>query len=285
MAIDFKKLRESSSIETTKKLLEEKEKPSFGDSRIWKIGVDKKTGNGEAVIRFLPANPLKEEETSPFVDKYVHYFKGKSGRYYNENCPTSISGECPVCDANREVFNAYKDNQEQAKRITKGKYRNHKYFSNILVIEDKANPDNEGKVFLFEYGPKIYEMIQEAIKPTSSRKKAISPFSIFEDGANFIIVAKTVNEQRNYDSSEFEAPSKLDMTDEELEKLFESCYSLQAIVSVDNFKNYEELERILAKVEIVKHSTYEPEEPTEDHENSGVDKDISIEDLNDDLPF
>lgn len=284
----LEKLRKSNNLETTKKLIQEEEQKftSFGDSRFWKLPVDK-TGNGEAVIRFLGCDPEKPEETSPFVSKEKHFFKGKTLKIYAENCPKTIGKDCPVCDGNIEVNMKYKDNKELAKKINEGRYPKKNFYANIYVVECKARSEDEGKVFLFEFGPKIFEKIKEANAPTSARKKAIDAFSIFDDGANFVMIAKTDNKQRNYDSSFFEDCSFLTEDEKKMEEIMKSTYSLQSIISEENFKSYDELEKILERVDTLKRGgSHKDEDEDEINKEEEKNTEIDISDVDiDDLPF
>lgn len=287
----LKKLREQSknSVERLSKQIEDSKKTSYGDDRFWKLSVDK-SGNGEAVIRFLP--PM-EGESSPWVDKHSHYFEGASGKWFVENCPTStgIHRDCPVCDANKIIWR--NNPKEVAQKKTSKTKRTHKYYANILVVDDPETPENNGKVFLYEFGPKIYAKIEEAIKPISSRHKPIDPTDI-DSGANFLLIAKTVSGQRNYDSSNFESPTPLSDDDSFIEKVLSSLFSLQALVAPENFKSYEELEKALDRANGTATTvSYETEEELEDMEErpenntskreefSGSLKDLDL----DDLPF
>lgn len=291
MSSYLKQLREqrNKSIETLTKQIDDSKKTSYGDDRFWKLSVDK-TGNGEAVIRFLP--PFYGENVA-WVDKYSHTFEGSSGKWFIENCPTTTPGnQCPVCDANRVIW---KNNpKEIAQKKTEKTKRVHKYYSNILVVDDPANPENNGKVFLFEFGPKLFAKIEEAIKPISTRQKAIDPFDI-DEGANFLLLAKNVAGQRNYDSSRFEGTSSISEEDKEIERILNSLYSLQALVSKDNFKTYEELSDIYSRVQgrngtVISHETeVEDEVPEENYtETSSIKKGSKVQDIDidlDELPF
>jgi hypothetical protein len=244
MSSYLKTLREKSknSIEEKSKQIDDSKKTSYGDDRFWKLTVDK-NGNGEAVIRFLP--PMDGESVA-WVDKYNHSFQGPTGQWFIENCPTTIGGNCPVCDANRIIWR--NNSKEEAQKKTLETKRIHKYYSNILVVDDPANSENNGKVFLYEFGPRIFAKIEEAIKPISSRQKPIDPFDI-DRGANFILLAKTVSKQRNYDSSSFESPSPISDDDDTIDKILGSLFSLQSLVSKENFKSFDDLQRSLDRAE------------------------------------
>ncbi len=284
MSSYLEKLREKSkqSVDELSKQIDNTEKKSYGDDRFWKLTVDK-AGNGEAVIRFLP--PI-EGESSPWIEKWNHSFQGPSGKWFIENCPTTIKGECPVCDANRAIWDT--NPKEVAQKKTEKTKRVHKFYSNILVVDDPTNKENNGKVFLFEYGPRIFSKIKEAIKPLSSRHTPIDPFSV-DVGANFVLLAKSVSGQRNYDSSSFEAPSPISNDDETIEKIVNSLYSLNSITTENNFKKYEDLKRYFDKVMGRTVVSREVEEETEEgYEIPENNEDFkgSLKNLDlDDLPF
>lgn len=286
----LKELRANSkkSIESLSKQIENSEKTSYGDERFWKLTVDK-SGNGEALIRFLP--PMYGESVA-WVEKYSHAYEGATGRWVVENCPTTIGQDCGICAANREIW---KNNPEEiARKKTEKTKRIHKFYSNILVIDDPANPENNGKVFMYEYGPKIFAKIKEAIKPISSRQNPIDPFDI-DEGANFLILAKNVAGQRNYDSCRFESVSAISDNDKEIEKILNSLYSLKAVVSPENFKSFEDLKNIydiasgrngtFVKREVETEVETADDLPVYEHSTKKTSKISDIDIDLDDLPF
>ena len=208
------------------------EKKSYKDERLWKPEVDK-SGNGYAVIRFLPAC---QDEDVPWVQMWSHGFKGPGG-WYIENSLTTIGKDDPVSKANTALWNS---GIESDKTIARDRKRKLSYYSNILVLEDSANAENEGKVFLFRYGKKIFEKITGVMNPEFKDETPLNPFD-FSEGANFKIKIRQVDGYANYDKSEFAGQSKLG-DDEKCETIWKKQYLLQDIVSEDKFKSYQELE-------------------------------------------
>ena len=225
----------------SEKLAQANTQKSYEDDRFWSLQRDQ-AGNGFAVIRFLPES---EGETSPFVKIYSHGFQGPGG-WYIENCPTTLGLECPVCKRNGELWNS---GLESNKTIARERKRKLTYVSNILVIKDPKNKENEGKVFLFKYGKSIFDKITECITPREgSGEEAVNPFHLLE-GANFKLKVKMVANYPNYTDSVFEAPTQLLNGDvSKLEKIWNSQYKLQELIAGDKFKSYEELEQRLVKV-------------------------------------
>lgn len=217
------------------------------DDTFWKLTVDKKTGVGQAVIRFLPAS---EGEDVPYVQLFTHGFKSKlTGKWYIENSLTTIGKDDPVSEMNRELWNS---GLESNKAIARERKRKLSYYANILVIKDPAKPENEGKVFKFRFGQKIFEMIQAQIKPQYDDIVPVNPFDFWE-GANFRLRAKSIllNGQSvpTYEDSEFDRPSALFKGDDaKLEELWKQQYKLSEIVSEDKFKSYDELKAKLRAV-------------------------------------
>lgn len=206
---------------------------SYKDDRLWQPEVDK-TGNGYAVIRFLPAPP---SEDLPWVRVFSHGFQAKGG-WYIENCPTTIGQKCPVCEANNELWNSGNDDD---KNIARDRKRKLSYISNVLVIEDPVNPANNGKIFLYRYGKKIFDKINDKMNPQYKDEDVVNPFDFWQ-GANFKIKIRNVDGYRNYDKSEFSASSPLlDGDDKALEALWRKEYSLLDFVKPDQFKAYGEL--------------------------------------------
>ena len=239
--MSFAKLKKQSKLGSlTAKLVKEVEKMNnngtSGDDRLWKLDVDK-SGNGYAVIRFLPA---PDGEDLPFVKLYSHAFQG-SGGWYIENSLTTLGQKDPVSEYNTQLWNNGTDSGKETARKQKRKLT---YTSNIYVVKDPANPENEGKVFLFKYGKKIFDKLTAAMQPEFEDEEAIDPFDFWQ-GANFKLKAKNVAGYRNSDSSEFAAQSPLLDDDDALEALWKKELSLAEIVATDQFKTYEDLKRRL----------------------------------------
>ena len=235
---DLKKQSKLGSL--TAKLVKEVEKMNTSsgssDDRVWKLDVDK-SGNGYAVIRFLPA---PNGEDLPFVKLYSHAFQG-SGGWYIENSLTTLGQKDPVSEYNSELWN---NGTDAGKELARKQKRKLTYISNIYVVKDPANPANEGKVFLFKYGKKIFDKLTAAMQPEFEDEEAIDPFDFWQ-GANFKLKAKNVAGYRNYDSSEFAASSPLLDDDDALEALWKKQYSLAELVAADQFKTYDELKKRL----------------------------------------
>lgn len=198
----------------------------------WKPSVDK-AGNGYAVIRFLPA---PQGEDLPFVRMWNHAFKGPGG-WYIENSLTTIGQQDPIGELNSSLWNS---GSESDKATVRKQKRNLSYYSNIYVLKDPANPENEGKVFLFKYGKKIFDKINDLMNPSYDDEEPVNPFD-FWTGASFKLKIRQVEGYRNYDKSEFDKPGPLFENDEELEKIWKLQHPLQKLVDASNFKTYEEL--------------------------------------------
>ena len=237
--MSFESLKKQSSIGSlTAKLVKEVEKMSAtssgADERLFKPVVDK-TGNGFAVLRFLPA---PDGEDLPWAKMYSHAFQGNGG-WYIENSLTTIGGKDPLGEYNRELWNTGTEANKETVRKQKRKLN---YYSNIYVVKDPANPSNEGKVFLFKYGKKIFDKIMEAMQPEFEDESPINPFD-FWVGANFKLKIVKKDGYWNYDKSEFDRVSPLLDDDDAMEAIWKKEYSLNAITAPDQFKTYEELER------------------------------------------
>jgi len=260
--MSFKDLKKQSKLGSlTAKLVKEVEKMNnngaSGDERTWKLDVDK-SGNGYAVIRFLPA---PEGEDLPFVKLYSHAFQGPGG-WYIENSLTSLGQKDPVSEYNTQLWNNGTDAGKETARKQKRKLT---YMSNIYVVKDPANPENEGKVFLFKYGKKIFDKLTAAMQPEFEDEEAIDPFDFWQ-GANFKLKAKNVAGYRNYDSSEFAAVSPLLDDDDALEGLWKKQFSLAEIVAADQFKSYEDLKKRLEYVLGSKRPAQDPDVYEEDND-------------------
>jgi hypothetical protein len=255
--VDFKTLKKnSSSLDKLNKAIADTQKQSYSkdDDRFWQPDVDK-AGNGYAEVRILDAPAVDGEDALPWVRLFNHGFQGAAG-WYIENCPTTVNGKCPACEHNSTLWNS---GIEANKEIVRKQKRRLTYITNIMVIVDAKHPENEGKVFLWKFGKKIFDKIDECIHPPFDAKgrtpddaaydpsNAFNPTSFWK-GANLKIKIRNVEGYRNYDKSEFDAPAPiLEGNDKEIEKLWNSLPSLKQFVAPDQFKSYDELSDKLSR--------------------------------------
>jgi len=214
---------------------------SYKDDRMWKPTQDK-MGNGYAVVRFLPAG---EGQDLPWVRYWDHGFKGPTGKWYIERSLTSIGKEDPVGEMNSRLWNTGNDVDKEQARDQKRRLH---YVSNVLVISDPANPDNEGRVFMYQYGKKIFDKIMDMMQPQFQDEAPVNPFDFWE-GANFKIKIRKVDGWVNYDKSEFDSQSELyDGDDAKLESVYNAMHDLGEFTDAKNYKPYAELKAKLDSV-------------------------------------
>ena len=217
------------------------ETKSYDDDRFWKPTRDK-AGNCYAVVRFLPA---KEGEDLPWVRYWDHGFKGPTGLWYIENSLTSIGQDDPVSESNSVLWNSGRD---EDKALARERKRRLHYISNVLVVSDPENPQNEGKVFLYQFGKKIFDKIMDVMQPQFADEQPVNPYDFWE-GADFKIKIRKVEGWVNYDKSEFSKPAALFEGDEaRLTEVYEKLYSLQDFLKPENYKTYDELKMKLNRV-------------------------------------
>src|SRR6056300_315425 len=245
--MDFETLKSSSSnFDKLTKALEQNLAPEdqsnknkYQDDRFWKPDLDK-TGNGYAVIRFLPS---VEGEDLPWQRIWSHAFQDKGG-WYIENSLTTLSQKDPVSEENTRLWNTGVDSDKEIARKRKRKLS---YYSNILVVSDPKHPENEGKVFLYKFGKKIFDKITEAMQPAFYDEAAINPFDFWK-GANFKLKIRKVDGYWNYDKSEFEGVSALAESDDKIKEVWSKQHALKPFLAADNFKTYDELKEKLNRV-------------------------------------
>jgi hypothetical protein len=245
--MDFETLKTSSSnFDKLTKALEKNLNPEdqsnknkYQDERLWKPEMDK-TGNGYAVIRFLPATSGEE---MPWQRVWSHAFQDKGG-WYIENSLTTLNQKDPVSEENTRLWNTGVDSDKEIARKRKRKLS---YYSNILVVSDPKHPQNEGKVFLFKFGKKIFDKITEAMQPAFEDETAINPFDFWK-GANFKLKIRKVDGYWNYDKSEFEGVSSIKDSDDDIKAIWAKQYPLNPFVDTTNFKTYDELKEKLNRV-------------------------------------
>ena len=247
--MDFESLKQSQSSfdKITKALEQSSEKPEvsgnsknkYQDDRIWKPELDK-TGNGYAVIRFLPASTGEE---MPWQRVWSHAFQDKGG-WYIENSLTTLNQKDPVSEENTRLWNTGVDSDKEIARKRKRKLS---YYSNIFVVSDPKHPENEGKVFIFKFGKKIFDKITEAMQPAFDDETPINPFDFWK-GANFKLKIRKVDGYWNYDKSEFESVSQIKESDDDIKQIWSKQYPLNPFVDPSNFKTYDELKEKLNRV-------------------------------------
>lgn len=214
------------------------------EERYWKLDVDK-SGNGQAVIRFLPPPPVDGDDALPFVKLFTYGFQGPTGKWYIENSLSTLNQRDPVGDLNSALWNESTDDNSPGRKQARAQKRKLNFISNILVISDPMHPENEGKVFLFRYGKKIFDKINQSMKPEFEGDPKVNPFDP-EKGANLRLRRrKGDGGYPNYDASVFEVPSSIADTEEELLDIWNREYSLKEIVAPDKFKSYDDLKKQL----------------------------------------
>lgn len=238
--------RNKSSFEKLTKAIEattQTSENSKDDTRFWQPEVDK-SGNGMAIIRFLPAPAADGDDALPWVRIFSHGFQSTGG-WLIDNCLTTLNDKCPVCEHNSVLWNS---GIEANKEIVRKQKRKLNYVANILVVSDPKRPENEGQVKLFKFGKKIFDKLSEAMNPEFEDEKPVNPFDFWE-GANFKLKIRNVEGYRNYDKSEFDSPEALfGGDDDKLETLWKSEHSLKEFLDKKNFKSYDQLKGRLDKV-------------------------------------
>ena len=245
--MDFETLKSSSSnfdkltkaLESNLNPEDQTNKNKYQDDRFWKPELDK-TGNGYAVIRFLPA---VEGEELPWQRVWSHAFQDKGG-WYIENSLTTLNQKDPVSEENTRLWNTGVDSDKEIARKRKRKLS---YYANILIVSDPKHPENEGQVKLFKFGKKIFDKITEAMQPAFEDEAAINPFDFWK-GANFKLKIRKVDGYWNYDKSEFETPTVVASDDNAIKEIWAKQYALKPFLAADNFKTYDELKEKLNRV-------------------------------------
>lgn len=236
--------RESGNLDKLSKALESLKSSDSSDKsdNYWKPEVDK-SGNGMATIRFLPSPPADGDDGLPWVKFFSHGFQGTGGWLIDE-CLTTLNQSCPICESNSVLWNS---GIEANKDVVRKRKRKLNYVANVYIVSDPKHPENEGQVKLFKFGAKIFDKITEAMNPEFDDEEAINPFDLWK-GANFKMKIRKVEGYQNYDRSEFESPGPLFEDDSKLEKIWNSEFSLKALVDPSQFKTYDQLKNRLDKV-------------------------------------
>jgi hypothetical protein len=214
------------------------------EERYWKLDVDK-AGNGQAVIRFLPPPPVDGDDALPFVKLFTHGFQGPTGKWYIEHSLTTLNQRDPLSELNASLWNESDDDNSPGRKQARAQKRKLNFISNVLVISDPFHPENEGKVFLFRYGKKIFDKVNQSMKPEFPGDPKVNPFDP-ENGANLRLRRRKGDGGfPNYDASVFEAPSSITDDEDELLAIWNKEYSLKDLISPDKFKSYDDLKKQL----------------------------------------
>ena len=230
---DLRKARSTDFTKITQALTKTNERSD--DADYFKLTKDK-AGNGSAVIRFLPKHP---DDDLPFVTIYSHAFQGPTGRWYIENSRTTLNENDPISEINRSLWAT---GNESDKELARKQKRKTSYIANVYVVNDPANPDNNGKVFRFKFGKKIFQMIMDKANPTFAEDQPINVFDAFE-GADFKLRMRQVEGYPNYDTSVFTDPKPLAETDEEIVAIVNQMKPLKELIAPGQFKSYDELKK------------------------------------------
>lgn len=242
--MSFSALKKASGKKSLEKLQQQaaQANKSNVDDRFWKPTLDS-AGNGYAVIRFLPSKDINVSWTQ----YWHHAFKGPTGQWYIEKSLSTIGQDDPVMELNVKLWNSTDSKDAPERKQASRQKRRLNYISNIYIVNDPGNPENEGKVFLFRYGKKIYDMIMDAMQPEFEDEAPINPFDMWE-GANFKLKIRKQDNFPNYDKSEFAGQSELGEDDEEREAIYNKVYDLSEFTDPATFKSYDELKAKMERV-------------------------------------
>jgi len=250
MVTSFKTLKKSSAnLDRLTKEIEKLNSPTTerqADDRLWQPEVDK-AGNGSAIIRFLPSPAVDGDDALPWVRVFSHGFKGPTGKWYIENSLTTLGQKDPVSEYNSHLWNQSSDDNSPTRKQARNQKRRLNYISNIMVISDPKHSENDGQVFLYRYGKKIFDKIKMAMEPEFEGDEPVNPFD-FWTGANLKLRIRNVEGYRNYDQSNFDAVSALSVDDAKLEEIWNKEYSLKEFLDASHFKPYDELKKRLDEV-------------------------------------
>jgi hypothetical protein len=216
------------------------ETKSYADDRFWRLEGDK-AGNGTATIRFLPR---VEGDELPWVRIFSHGFQGPTGKWYIENSLTTLGENDPVGEMNTQLWNS---GSEANKEIARKQKRKLSFIANILVVSDPKHPENEGKVFLFKFGKKIFDKIMDKARPTFEDEKPVNVFDLWE-GANFKLRMRKKDGYANYDESVFTDPVAASEDEDKLLAIVNGQHKLSEFTDRKNFKSYDELKKKLNDV-------------------------------------
>lgn len=173
-----------------------------------------KDGKRELIIRFLP-NLMSNGKVGPTaIEKHIHYADFKQNPelagYFDCLKNANIGKTCPLCDTFWNLHNSKNPEIQDKKKLIS---RSTKYYSYVLVVSDEQKPENEGKIFVFPFGFKIYQKI----KAMKEAKRKPCNVEDLVHGANFELVIQEIGGYYNYDASKFESPEPITVEGKMLE--------------------------------------------------------------------
>lgn len=241
-SLSFDDLVSSTSVNNpfveTKKLAYE------SDNRFYQLTKDS-DGNGQALVSFLPD---AERKTVLQVYKFniTNHVNG-SRRFINMISPTTCGQPDPIQEEWQRLWNS--GDREGARQYS----RSIRYITNIKVVRDPENPDNEGKIFLYEMSAKLFDKLKQALCPSdkeialgASRKEIFNPTS----GWIFKLTArKQPSGITTYDSSEFVYNPDIKVyksVDEAIADIKNKTHKLSWFLEPSNYPSYDTIADKLA---------------------------------------
>lgn len=209
------------------------------DNRFYKLTKDKE-GNGGAIIRFLPDRNRNMIQQVYKINTTIE--KNGKKRFVNELSPNTIGAPCPFQEKWQELWNA--GDKDESKKFG----RAIRFYTNIKVIKDPANPANEGKIFLLDMSGTMKDKIQKIVNPSQAdRDLGQAPKELFNPikGNSFRLVSKKgSNGMINYDSSEAlsDITSIYDSVEAAFADIKENTHDLAEFKKPETYLSYEKLQ-------------------------------------------
>jgi len=154
-----------------------------------------KDGIYKSIIRFIPniSNPKE-----PFIKKYVYWLDDPiTGEKFSVDCPSNV-GKPSIL---QELFFKYNSSKSyEEKEYAKYFKRSLSCYALIQIVKDDNDPESEGKLKIFRFGQKIYNMIKGENQPEINEN--LDPFHPIIGRNLYLVVTKVAN-NNNYDQSKF----------------------------------------------------------------------------------
>lgn len=234
----------------------DQEKKSYKDERFYTLPKNK-DGSGQAIIALLPDAHKHSIMKMYKINTTIQH--GGRRAFCSEWSPKSIGKACPFHETYINHFNEDPDTARKFKP-------QEKWICNIKVINDPLEPDNNGKIFLYEMSKTMAQMLENTLKLTETEIQMGMPRKeIFNPLKGWVLNLKCFKKQENgitdYSSSAFtQLPNGATIyslkggpiTDEVknrcIEEIKTKCYDLSEFQKPETFKSYEELTKRLEDV-------------------------------------
>ncbi len=179
--------------------------------------------------------PFRTDVSKTFVQYDFHGWQSiQPGRQYVTTgaCPRTWGGKCVVCDTGYEAYG--RKDQYLGDLKSKLLLKRTTHMVNVYVIDDPANPENNGTVKVLRYGPVVNQKIHDALFGDDKEEFGRRVFDFSPDGVHFRISVEhkggKIKAPLTYEKSKFMSSSKVDFASLSFEEILEQAKDLSTLI-------------------------------------------------------